>query len=123
MGKVLVAALRQRSKEIHLQLKKMSRIILNLWANSFFYRLVFTMVIKPIQHSNIHLFLIYVACFSRQFQPLSDDVTKTKKGKTDKTKEMASLFTILFEPELIIVTSMNNKILKCHSVSVGTNCK
>jgi len=126
MGKGLVAALRQRSKEIHLQLEKIGRIILNLWANNFFYRLVFTMIIRPIeQHtcSNIHLFLIYVACFSRQFWPLSGDVTKTKKGKTDKTKEMASLFTVLFEPELIIVTSRNNKTLKCHSVSVGTNCK
>jgi len=46
-----------------------------------------------------------------------------KKGKTDKTKEMASLFTMLFKPELIIVTSRNNKILNCHSVSVGKNCK
>jgi len=82
MGKGLVAALRQRIKEIHLQLEKMSRIILNLWANSFFYRLVFTLVIRPIQQhrcSNIHLFLIYVACFNWQFQPLSGEVTKTKK--------------------------------------------
>jgi len=127
MGKGLVAVLRQSSKEIHLQLEKIGRIILNLWASSLFYRLMFTMVIRPIQQhrcSNIHLFLIYMACFSWQFQPLSGNITKIKKkGKTDETKEEASLFTILFKPELIIIMSRNNKLLKCHSVLVGKNCK
>jgi hypothetical protein len=48
---------------------------------------------------------------------------KIKKGKTDKSREEASPFTILFKPELIIFTSWNNKILKCHSVSMGKKCK
>jgi hypothetical protein len=35
MGTGLVAVLRQRNKEVHLQLAKIGRIILNLWAISF----------------------------------------------------------------------------------------
>jgi len=61
----------------------------------------------------IHLLPPYATCFGPQFWTSLCDITKMLIGKTDKTKEEFSHFTILSKPELIIFTSRNNSILKC----------